>query len=262
MAVFIDTHSHIYQENFDDDRVEVLDRAVEAGMSASLLPNVDLDTVDRVHALSDAHPEMMFPMMGIHPTSIDEKYINSLNKIEAFLGTRDYCAIGEIGIDLYWDKTYVKEQIEAFEEQMRWAMTLDMPIAIHTRDAHKEVFDCIHRVGDSRLRGVFHCFSGNADDLKEILGFQSFMLGIGGVVTFKNSGLDKVLKETPVLDKILLETDAPYLAPMPYRGKRNEPAYIPYIAEKLAAIYEIDPEEVFTQALTNTYNLFTTLPKP
>lgn len=260
MVPFIDTHSHIYLHDFDADREEVIARALKAGLKAMLLPNVDLETIEQVDALSDGFPDLAFPMMGLHPTSVDAEYKSTLAKIEAILPNRTYHAIGEIGLDLYWDKTFAREQVDAFEEQMRWAMELNLPVAIHTRSAQKEVFDCVHRVGDARLRGVFHCFSGDADDLKEIDGFKTFMIGIGGVVTFKNSGLASVLRAVPMLDKLLIETDAPYLAPVPYRGKRNEPAYIPSIVDKLAEVYDVDREKLLTTALDNTYRLFDTLP--
>lgn len=261
MSGLIDTHAHIYLADFDEDRGAVVDRAIEANVEAVLLPNVDQTTVQRMYDLCDAYPDFAFPMMGLHPTSVDENYIQHLNQIESYLPTRMHHAIGEVGLDLYWDKTFAREQVETFMEQMRWAMTLNLPVVIHTREAYKEVFDCVHRVGDARLRGVFHCFSGSADDLREIIGFQSFKVGIGGVVTFKNSNLRDILKETPALDKLLLETDAPYLSPVPYRGKRNEPAYMTYTVKKLAEVFEMEVEQLQAIVHQNTLDLFQTLPR-
>lgn len=251
----IDTHSHLYLEEFDTDREALIAAAMESGIDMLLLPNVDASTVDRMHELCDKYPGFTRPMMGLHPTSVKKEYAAELKKIDSCLSTRPYCAIGEIGIDLYWDKTYLKEQKKVFEEQLQWSIDLDLPVAIHTRDAFPEVFDSLHKIGKDTLRGVFHSFSGTVADLEETNRFPGFMLGINGVVTFKNSGLAEVISQTTI-DHILLETDAPYLSPVPYRGKRNEPVYIWKTAEKVADIYNISLEKTIEITRNNTLKLF------
>lgn len=256
----IDTHNHIYLEEFDADREQLIETARESGIDMLLLPNVDLTTVDRLHDLSDRYPGFTCPMMGLHPTSVDRNYAETLKKTETYLNSRAYCGIGEIGIDLYWDKTFLKEQKIVFEEQLRWSIALSLPVAIHTRDAFPEVFDSIHKVGAERLRGVFHSFTGTAEDLEEIEKLPGFLIGINGVVTFKNSQLSGTIKNTDI-DKIVLETDAPYLAPVPYRGKRNEPAFIWKTAGKVAEIYGLSLEETVGRTRKNTLNLFNMINK-
>lgn len=251
----IDTHNHIYLEDFDSEQDQLITDAIASGIDTLLLPNVDLTTVERMHQIADRYPDFAYPMMGFHPTSVDAHYTESLRKTEAFLSTRSYCAIGEIGIDLYWDKTYLKEQKIVFEEQLQWSINLDLPVAIHTRDAYSEVLDSIHKVGADKLKGVFHSFTGSADDLEEIKKLPGFLLGINGVVTFKNSKLSETIRQTNI-DKIVLETDAPYLAPVPYRGRRNEPTYIWKTAEKVAETYGLTLEKTVSQTRKNTLDLF------
>lgn len=255
MRQLIDTHCHLYLQEFDDDREDLILQAKASGIGKLLLPNVDLDTVDRMHALCDQHPEFTLPMMGLHPTSVDEGYASILSSIEAYLSKRNYCAIGEIGIDLYWDKTYLKEQKIVFEEQLRWSIDLNLPVAIHTRDAFPEVFDSIHKVGADKLTGVFHSFGGTIEELNEIKKMENFKIGINGVVTFKNSKLDQTLRNTNI-EHILLETDAPYLSPVPYRGKRNEPTYIWKTAEMISVIYDLPLEKVVEITSENAANMF------
>ena len=254
----IDTHNHIYLEDFDPEQDELIAAAKASGIEMLLLPNVDLTTVERMHALCDRHPDFAYPMMGLHPTSVDGHYVDSLKRTEALLGSRPYCAIGEIGIDLYWDKTYLKEQKIVFEEQLRWSIELNLPVAIHTRDAFQEVFESIHAVGAERLKGVFHSFTGTKEDLDVIRELPGFLIGINGVITFKNSRLSETIQETEI-DKIVLETDAPYLAPVPYRGKRNEPTYIWKTAEKVAATYGLTLEDTVDKTRKNALNLFNTI---
>ncbi|MDR1918812.1 MAG: TatD family hydrolase [Tannerellaceae bacterium] len=251
----IDTHCHLYLEDFDADREEVIQRAQAGGIERILLPNIDLSSIDRMHALCDSHPGFAYPMMGLHPTNVGRDYPSVLRKMESLLQTRNYCAIGEIGIDLYWDKTYLKEQKAAFEAQLQWSIELDLPVAIHTREAFAEVFDSIYKVGKDKLKGVFHSFSGKEAHLKVIQELGNFKLGIGGVVTYKNAKLPETLTKASI-EQIVLETDAPFLPPVPYRGKRNEPLYVRETAAKIASIYKLPLEETIEISRKNTYELF------
>lgn len=256
----IDTHNHLYLEEFDPEQSQLIDIAKESGIDTLLLPNVDLDTIDRMHDLCDRYPDFTYPMMGLHPTSVDYNYVPILKKIESCLSHRKYCGVGEIGIDLYWDKTYLKEQKAVFEEQLLWSIEMGLPVAIHTRDAFAEVFDSIYKVGADKLSGVFHSFTGTEEELLEIKKLVHFRIGINGVVTFKNSKLPEVIKQTDIYN-IVLETDAPYLAPVPYRGRRNEPVYIWNTAEKIAEIYGLTLSEVVKTTRKNALELFKTVNK-
>lgn len=251
----IDTHNHLYLEEFDPEQDALVDAALKSGIDTLLLPNVDLTTIDRMHNLCDRFPGFAYPMMGLHPTSVDEHYAEALKKTESYLGKRPYCAIGEIGIDLYWDKTYLKQQKIVFEEQLKWSIDLDLPVAIHTRDAYPEVLESIHKVGANKLTGVFHSFTGTITDLEEIKKLKKFKLGINGVITFKNSKLSDTILSTDI-NSIVLETDAPYLAPVPYRGKRNEPVYIWKTAEKVADTYGLTLDETVEITRKNALDLF------
>lgn len=251
----IDTHNHLYLEEFDPEQDALVDAALKSGIDTLLLPNVDLTTIDRMHNLCDRFPGFAYPMMGLHPTSVDEHYAEALKKTESYLGKRPYCAIGEIGIDLYWDKTYLKEQKIVFEEQLKWSIDMDLPVAIHTRDAYPEVLESIHKVGADKLTGVFHSFTGTITDLEEIKKLKKFKLGINGVITFKNSKLSDTILSTDI-NSIVLETDAPYLAPVPYRGKRNEPVYIWKTAEKVADTYGLTLDETVEITRKNALDLF------
>ena len=251
----IDTHCHLYLEDFDPEQEQLIEEAKASGIERLLMPNVDLSTIDRMHALCDQHPDFALPMMGFHPTSVDEHYAESLRHTEQWLGKRAYCAIGEIGIDLYWDKTYLKEQQEVFEEQLRWSIDLDLPVAIHTRQAYPEVLNCLYKVGADRLPGVFHSFTGTREELDEVEKLSRFMIGINGVVTFKNAHLDERIQDFP-LDRILLETDAPYLSPVPYRGKRNLPVYIWKTADKLGNIWNLPTEQIVEATQKNAIRQF------
>lgn len=256
----IDTHCHLYLEEFDPEQEELILKAQESGIDTLLMPNVDLTTIERMHQLCDRYPDIAFPMMGFHPTSVDSHYAQALSATEAWLGKRNYCAIGEIGIDLYWDKSYLKEQKIVFETQLQWSIDLHLPVAIHTREAYPEVLDSIHKVGADKLRGVFHSFTGTAEELEAIRQLPTFKIGINGVVTFKNSKLSETLKNT-TLSSLLLETDAPYLAPVPYRGRRNEPVYIWKTAEKVASIYGVSLEETVKKTRENALQLFKSVNK-
>ena len=251
----IDTHSHVYLEEFDADRTQVIQSALQSGIMAILLPNVDVTTLSPLFQLCDLFPDFAFPMMGLHPTSVDGSYASQLRQIEKMLFHHNYRGIGEIGIDLYWNQQYLKEQKEVFEEQLRWSISMQLPVSIHTRNAYDEVFDSIYKVGCEQLRGVFHCFSGSEADLEEIKRLSNFKIGIDGNITYPKSPLPEILLQT-TMEMLLLETDAPYLAPVPYRGKRNEPFYLWETAQRLAEIYQTELEVVASQTLKNTLELF------
>ena len=251
----IDTHSHIYSEEYDNDIEEVISAAKSQGVSRIFLPNIDVETTAVMLTLADKFPDFCIPMMGIHPTSVTSDYKNQLAQIELELDKRDYCAIGEIGIDLYWDKTKLTEQQEAFRTQIRWAIERNLPIVIHVRDSFRETMSVLQEFETKRLSGVFHSFCGTTDEALEILKLDNFFLGINGIVTFKNSDLRSVLKSVP-LDRIVLETDSPYLTPAPHRGKRNHPSYLHLIASQLAEVYQLSIEEIAKRTSQNAEKLF------
>ena len=251
----IDTHSHTYDESFDNDIEDVISRAKQAGITNILLPNVDIESINRVNSLVEKHPGYCIPMMGLHPTSVTENWESDLEIIKQQFAIHKYSAVGEIGIDLYWDKSLEKEQRAAFEEQLRWSIEFDLPVSIHCRNAIGESIECIKNVGASKLRGAFHSFSGSSEELEAVLALENFYLGINGTVTYKNSTLPQVLKGTD-LSRLLIETDAPYLPPVPYRGKRNEPSYTIHIAAKLADIYGVTPEKAGEITSENAKKLF------
>jgi TatD DNase family protein len=251
----VDTHTHIYLEEFDSDRDAVLLRASEDNIDQLFLPNIDLESIAPLHHLCDKFPTRCFPMMGLHPTSVGLDYEAVLKEIQNRFSDRKYFAVGEIGIDLYWDKTYIKEQIAAFEEQLRWSIEMNLPVAIHTREAFPQVFESLDRVGADKLRGVFHSFGGTRDELSKTLEYKHFKLGINGVITYKNATFRDYLPDAPI-ERIVLETDAPYLTPVPFRGKRNEPAYLRYIVEKLAEVYRLPVETIRKQTTENAQELF------
>ena len=254
----IDTHTHLYAKEFDGDRSELIRKAKAAGIRLVLLPNEDAESIAAINRLCNQEPEFAFPMMGLHPTSVKEDYVEAMKIIEAALTRRKYYAIGEIGIDLYWDKRFLKEQKTVFEEQLRWSIDLQLPVAIHTRDSWEETLDSIHKVGAKRLRGVFHCFGGTKEQWHEISALTDFYVGIGGIVTYKNSSLTETLKHIPI-ESVVLETDAPYLSPVPYRGKRNEPAYLLETAKAVAGCYQMTTEQVSQLIYHNTLRLFDAL---
>ena len=255
---FVDSHCHLYADQFNDDRNEVLLSAKKLGVDKILLPNIDLDSVDIMRNLMEQHPDTCYGMMGLHPCSVQENYREILIQIKELLdkNTDRYIGIGEIGIDLYWDKSYLTQQKETFLTQCKWALDLNLPIAIHVRDSFTELFSCLDELNAPELKGVFHCFSGNREEAKKALTYPNFYLGIGGVVTFKNSKLAEVLSHEVPLEKLLLETDSPYLSPHPHRGKRNSPEYIPLIAEKLASTYNVSIEDIAAISTQNALDLF------
>lgn len=250
----IDTHAHIYAAEFDHDRDEVVQRAKAQGIEAILLPNIDLASIEPMLKTEAAYPELCRSMVGLHPCYVDGNVKQTLTVIESWLDKHPFIAIGEIGIDLYWDKTFQAEQEMAFVTQLNWAKERDLPVVIHTRDSITQTLQLLEKEQDGSLSGVFHCFGGTLEEAKAIneLGFH---LGIGGVSTFKNGGMDKVL---PHLDMnfVLLETDCPYLAPVPHRGKRNEPAYTTLVAKRIAELTELSLVEVNNITNTNANSLF------
>ncbi len=251
----IDTHSHIYLEEFDADRAEVVQRAKSAGLRHIVLPNVDLETVAPMQTLAAAYPGYISMAMGLHPTSVGEDYKEQLSLTRKFLEEGNYIAVGEVGIDLYWDATFRAEQMEAFDEQLHWAEDKSLPVIIHSRDALEEILAVFKNYSGKLPQCVFHSFGGSVEDVRRIREFGNFLFGINGVVTFKNSKLYEVLPEIG-LDHILLETDCPYLTPVPYRGKRNESSYVPYIAQKIAETLEISVDTVSAQTDKNAICFF------
>lgn len=253
--ILTDTHTHLYSEQFKDDIDEVVQKAIKLGISRFFLPNIDSDYTDALLALAKKYPDNMFPMMGLHPCSVKANYQQELAQVEKMLSEHQVVAIGEIGIDLYWDKTFLKEQQAAFRHQIRLAKANNLPFVIHCRDAFDEIFKILDEENDENMRGIFHCFTGTLEQAEKIIAYGGFKLGIGGVVTFKNAGLDKVVEQIN-LEHLVLETDAPYLAPVPYRGKRNESAYIIEIATKVANLKQVSLEEVAKITTANSKTVF------
>tara|TARA_R110002050_G_scaffold21893_5_gene60138 strand:+ start:1144 stop:1908 length:765 start_codon:yes stop_codon:yes gene_type:complete len=250
----IDTHTHIYLDRFKEDIDAILKRAAAVGVERFYLPNIDKESIADLKALAAAH-DQIYPMMGLHPSHVKEDWEEQLAAVwEELEGETKYYAVGEIGIDLYWDKTFIAEQQEAFRRQIRKAKEMHLPIVIHCRDAFDETFEVLEAEADEQLFGIFHCFTGNLEQARSALALN-LKLGIGGVVTFKNGGLDKVVAELKTED-LVLETDAPFLAPAPFRGKRNEPAYLEQIAQKIADIHQISKEEVTRITTENALKIF------
>jgi TatD DNase family protein len=251
----IDTHTHLYSSQFDEDRDEAIQRALDAGVQQLLLPNVDHRSINGMLALEVKYPGVCFPMMGLHPCSVNEDWEAALSELKKWIDQRPFIAIGEIGIDLYWDKTYQTQQEQAFITQINWAKERNLPIVIHARDSFPEIYSVLDAHNDERLRGVFHCFSGTEADVQKILNYGGFSFGIGGVITYKKSNLPDAVKHIP-LNKLVLETDSPYLAPSPFRGKRNESAYITHVASKISDIFEVSEQEIDRITTENARNLF------
>ncbi|MGX9418597.1 TatD family hydrolase [Vibrio sp. WJH972] len=250
----IDTHAHVYAKEFDQDREQVIQRALEQGIDTILLPNIDLDSIEPMIATERAYPNICRSMMGLHPCYVDNHIEQTLATIESWFDQHNFIAVGEIGIDLYWDKTFQAEQEFAFTRQLDWAKQRNLPVVIHTRDSMQETIKLLTQQQDGKLRGVFHCFGGSLEEAKAIneLGFH---LGIGGVSTFKNGGMDKVIPHLN-MDYLILETDCPYLAPVPHRGKRNEPAYTQLVAKRVAELKELSIQQVDTITTQTARTLF------
>lgn len=251
----IDTHSHIYDKRFDEDIDTVIERAKAAGVSHILMPNIDIASIEKVNRYAERYKGYCLAMMGLHPTDVTDTWEQDLIEIKKQFSIHKYIGVGEIGIDLYWDKSKLKEQAAAFEEQLRWSREFGLPVSIHCREAISESIQCIKNVGASGLRGVFHSFGGNEEELQAILGLDNFYIGVNGSVTYKNSALPGVLSGTDI-NHIIIETDAPYLPPVPYRGKRNEPSYTIYIAQKLSDIFNISVEMVEDATSANAKRLY------
>jgi TatD DNase family protein len=249
-----DTHTHLYSSQFDEDQEEMMQRALDAGINRFFIPAIDSSYTDSMLKLEKIYPENVFLMMGLHPTSVKENVEEELAHVKEMIDSRDFYAIGEIGIDLYWDQSFLKQQQDAFRTQIRWAKEKKLPIIIHCRDAFDEVFEILETEKDDSLFGIFHCFTGTIEQAHRAISYN-MKLGIGGVVTFKNGKIDKFLNEIPI-ENIVLETDSPYLAPTPYRGKRNESSYIIQVIDKLVDIYDLSFEEIANITTQNSKDVF------
>lgn len=251
---FVDTHIHLYAEEFKADREHLIRKALQNGIQAFYLPNIDSASIAPMLELENTQPGHCFAMMGLHPCSVNANYKNELHTVRSWLERRPFAGIGEIGLDLYWDKSFFKQQEEALNQQIEWALEYDYPIVVHCRNAHVELVNLLKQF--SRLpRGIFHCFSGSLDEAEELLSLGEFKLGIGGVLTFKNSGLAKVIESIDI-QHLVLETDAPYLAPVPFRGKRNEPVYLLEVAKCLAELKRLDMDELARISTENALTVF------
>ena len=252
--IFIDTHCHLYDEAFDADRAVAVQRAIDAGVDIMLLPDIDSSSTERLDSLAGEYPQHFYRMTGLHPTSVKDDFEAELAHVRQRLEKGGFVAVGEIGMDLYWDRTYEEQQREVLRRQMRWAEEFGLPVALHIRKAHNEVFGLLRDINRGTYRGVMHCFGGSVQEAQRAVE-MGFMLGIGGVVTFKNATMAEVARTMP-LDRLLLETDAPYLSPVPHRGQRNESSYVPLIAQKIADLRGISLAEVAEQTTVNARRLF------
>jgi TatD DNase family protein len=252
--MLIDTHAHIYSEEFNGDIDEVITRAYDSDVRKVILPNIDSSSVKKMLDLADQYPQICYPLMGLHPTSVGEDYQDELELIEFWLKKRKFYGIGEIGIDLYWERTFLEQQIIAFRHQLQLAKKYQLPVVLHVRESFDEVFAVVEEELDAGLTGVFHSFTGSVEQAARITGL-GFKIGIGGIVTFKNSGLDEVVRQIDP-KHLILETDAPYLTPSPFRGKRNESSYLIHVARKIADLHDLSVHEVAKITSANAVNLF------
>jgi len=250
----VDTHSHIYSNEFENDKNFMLENAANSGVNKILMPAVDISSHSQMLLLEKENPDRCISMMGVHPCSIKENYLDELKAARKYFDERKFIAVGETGLDFYWDKTFTDQQYISFRTQIEWALEFDIPVVIHSRSSTDECIAVIKEFQNGKLKGVFHCFSGDIKQAKEIIDL-GFYMGIGGVLTFKNSGLDKIVQEIN-LDNIVLETDAPYLAPVPFRGKRNEPSYLKYIVEKMSVLKNMSVGEIAEATTANAATLF------
>ena len=253
-TIITDTHTHLYSEEFDQDRDQMIQRAIDAGVSRFFIPAIDAASTQPMYDLEQKYPDNVFLMMGLHPTYVKDNYLDELKHVETELAKRKFYAVGEIGIDLYWDKTHLKEQQIAFRTQIQWAKQYKLPIVIHCRDAFDEIFEILEEEKSADLFGIFHCFTGTHEQALQAISYN-MKLGIGGVVTFKNGKIDQFLNQID-LKHIVLETDSPYLAPIPFRGKRNESSYLVNVVSKLADIYDVSEEEIATITTQNSKEVF------
>lgn len=252
--ILTDTHTHLYSEAFDPDQNEMIERALKAGVKRFFVPAIDSTYTNRMYALQAKFPDHIFLMMGLHPTHVKDNYKEELRHVMEQLAQHKFYAIGEIGIDLYWDKTFLRQQMDAMHLQIGLAKSCQLPIVIHCREAFDQVFEVLEQHKGTDLRGIFHCFTGDYSQALKAIDLN-LKLGIGGVVTFKNGKIDQFLNKIPI-EHIVLETDSPYLAPKPYRGKRNESAYLPYVLEKIASVYNLPPHEVAAITTANSKTIF------
>jgi TatD DNase family protein len=252
--MYTDTHTHLYDERLLKEEDAMIQRCLDAGVTKMYMPNCDSGTIADMLHLADKWPQHCYPMMGLHPTYVKENYKDELAIVKKWLGERKFYAVGEIGLDYYWDITFKAQQIEAFEQQIDWALQYDLPIVIHSRESTQDCIDIVRKKQNGKLKGIFHCFSGSVEQAKQVAELGMY-LGIGGVVTYKTSNLPEIIKETG-LGPIVLETDAPYLAPVPHRGKRNESSYIPIIAEKIGDVMGMSKEEVGRITTENAAKIF------
>jgi len=252
--IITDTHTHLYSNEFDEDRNEMIQRAIDTGVSRFFIPAIDSTFTQAMYELENAYPENIFLMMGLHPTHVKDNYLEELQHVEEELAKRKFVAVGEIGIDLYWDKSHLEEQKKAFRKQIQLAKNYKLPIVIHCREAFDEIFEILEEEKATDLFGIFHCFSGTYEQALQAISYN-MKLGIGGVVTFKNGKIDQFLKQID-LEYIVLETDSPYLAPVPFRGKRNESSYLINVVDKLAAIYNLPKEEIARITTENSKAIF------
>jgi TatD DNase family protein len=251
----IDTHTHLFLDNFDKDIDDVINRAIQNNITKMFCPNIDLSTIEKLNSLTQKYPKKCFPLIGLHPESVKENFQDDLDKIKQLLTSDKYYGIGEIGIDLYWDKKYKQQQIQAFQSQVKLAKKLKLPIVIHVREAFDEIFKIIDSEIDQDLKGIFHCFTGNLQQAQHIIEYKNFKLGIGGILTYKNSDLKDTIKHID-LEHIVLETDSPFLSPVPKRGKRNESSFLIYIAEFLSKIKNIPLTDIAQITTKNANEIF------
>lgn len=256
--IFFDTHTHLYLEQFDTDRTEVVQNAINNGVKYMMLPNIDAESLAPLKKLSTGFPDNCFASIGLHPSSVDQSYENVLIEMERLFKYEKFNAIGETGIDLYWDKTFLNQQEASFLKHIEWSIQYNLPIIIHSRNSFNEIVHILKSFRNQQFRGVFHCFPGNVQQAETVIK-MGFSIGVGGVITYKNSGLQRVVQQIP-LEYIVLETDAPFLPPVPHRGKRNESAYIPLIADTIAKIKQISIEETADITTKNAMKLFNILP--
>ncbi|HTA27770.1 MAG TPA: TatD family hydrolase [Bacteroidia bacterium] len=250
-----DTHTHLFAEEFDADRAEMMQRAIDKGVTSCFLPNIEVSTISAMLKMCDEFPANCYPMMGLHPCSVNANYEQQLAEIKTWFDKRKLYGIGETGIDLFHDITFAEEQKKALRIQIEWAKEMNLPIILHCRNSFNEVMEIITEMHDERLKGIFHCFGGTLEEAQRVMDLKTFKMGIGGVVTYKNSTLPQVLKEVP-LSYIVLETDSPYLPPVPYRGKRNESSYIWQVADKLSEIYRLTIEKIAEITTQNARDVF------
>lgn len=252
----IDTHSHIFEPDFTEDLPEVVARAKEVGVEKIFMPNIDDTTVEAMLAVCRRYPGYCYPMLGFHPTSVDADAMPKVKDMKQLLVEgHPYIAVGEVGLDLYWDKTYLKEQQQVLDEQIQWALEWNLPLVIHCREAFPELFEVLEPYKETALKGVFHSFTGTVDEAEELVSYTRFMIGVNGVVTYKKSTLPEALKRIP-MDRLVLETDSPYLPPVPFRGKRNESSYVKRVAQKLAELYDMEIGEVERKTTANALKVF------